>query len=44
MAGTQPESFKGRGSFVEFGHFNQHFVKDTKKEGPAGKNVGIFFS
>ena len=25
-------SFQGRGSFVELGHFNKHFVKNTSKK------------
>ena len=25
--GAQPEIFQGRGSFVEFGHFNKHLVR-----------------
>ena len=40
-AGTQPELFQGRGGFVELGHFDQLFVKNTKK-GSAGKNFVAF--
>ena len=34
--GTQPETFQGRGGFVESGHFDKHFVKNTTKEVPTG--------
>ena len=43
VPGTQPEIFQGREVFVEFGHFDKHFIKNTRKEGQAGKNFGIFF-
>ena len=39
---AQPEMFKGRGGFVEFGHFDKHFAKNTREEGPSGKNFGLF--
>ena len=26
------------------GHFDKHFVKNSRKKGAAGKNFGIFFS
>ena len=34
----QPETFQasGGGGFVELGHFDKHFVKNTRKRGPAG--------
>ena len=35
-------NFQGREGFVEFGHLDKHFVKNTKKEGPAGKIWHIF--
>ena len=41
-AGAQPEIFQGRGGFVELGHFDKHFVKNTRKKDPAGKNFGFF--
>ena len=41
-SGAQPEFFQGRGGFVELGHFDKLFVKNTRKKGPAGKNVGAF--
>ena len=41
-AGVQPEIFQGRGGFVELRHFDNHFVKNTRKKGPAGKNFGVF--
>ena len=40
-AGAQPEIFQGRGGFVELAHFDKHFVKNTRKKGPAGKNFGV---
>ena len=43
-AGAQPEIFQGRGGFVESGHFDKHFDKNTRKERPAGKSFGIFFT
>ena len=41
-AGAQPETFQGRGGFMELGHFDKYFVKNTRKKGPAGKNFGVF--
>ena len=41
-AGAQPEIFQGRGGFVEPGHFDKHFVKNTRKKDPAEKNFGVF--
>ena len=35
--------FSGQGRFLEFGHFNKHFVKNTRKEGPVGKKNWDFF-
>ena len=34
--------FQGRESFVELGHFNKHFVKNTRIKTPAGKQFWIF--
>ena len=28
--------------FVELGHFDKHFVKNTRKRGPSGKHFGVF--
>ena len=39
--GAQSEIFQGREGFVELGHFDKLFVKNTKK-GPARKNFGAF--
>ena len=36
-AGAQPEIFQGRGGFVELGHFDKHFVKNTRKKARMGK-------
>ena len=38
----QPEIFQGRGGFVELGHFNKHFVKNTRKKVPP-ENILEFF-
>ena len=35
--GARPEIFQGRGGFVKLGHFNKHFVKNSRKKEPAGK-------
>ena len=40
-ADTQPEIFQGRG-FVELGHFDKHFIKNTQTKDPAGKIFGVF--
>ena len=40
--GAQPEIFQGRGGFVKLGHFNKHFVKNTRKKGAAGKIFGVY--
>ena len=40
--GAQPKMFQGRGGFVELGHFDKHFVKNTRKKGPAGEHFGVF--
>ena len=37
-AGVQPEIFQDRRGFVELGHFDKHFVKNTRKKGPAREN------
>ena len=42
--GTEQEFFQGRGGFMEFGHFNKHFVKNTRKEDLTGKTFVFFFS
>ena len=42
VAGAQPEIFQGRRSFLKLGHFDKLFVKNTRKKGPAGKNLGAF--
>ena len=28
---------------VELVHFDKHFVKNTRKRGPAGKHFGVFY-
>ena len=42
VTGAQPEIFKGRGGFLELGHFNKPFVKNKREKGPVGKNLGFF--
>ena len=41
-ASAQPEIFQGRGGFVELGHFDKDFVKNTRNKGPTGKNFEVF--
>ena len=38
---AQPEIFQGRGGFFEPAYFDKHFVKNTQKKGPAGKNFRV---
>ena len=40
--GAQPEIFQGIGGFVKLGHFDKHFVKNSRKKGSAGK-ISEFF-
>ena len=40
--GTQPEIFQSRGSFMELGHFDKHFVKNTRKKCLAVKYFRVF--
>ena len=42
LTGAQPEIFQGRGGLVKLGHFDKHFVKNSRKKGPAGK-ISEFF-
>ena len=39
--GAQSEIFQGRWGFVELGHFDEHFVQNTKKVS-QGKILGCF--
>ena len=32
ISGAQPEIVQGKGVFVELGHFDKHFVKNTRKK------------
>ena len=36
----QPNIFQNTGDFVELGHFDKHFVKNTRKIDPTGKYFG----
>ena len=42
--GAQPEIFQGRGGFVKLRHFDKHFVKNSRKKGPAGKILEFFLT
>ena len=41
-SGAQPEIFQGKGGLVGLGHFYKHFVKNTRKKGPAVINLEVF--
>ena len=41
-SGAQPEISQGRGGLGILGHFYKHFVKNTRKKGRAGKNLGVW--
>ena len=41
-AGTQPENFQGRESFMELGLLYKRIVKTKRKRGSARKNFKIF--
>ena len=36
QAGAQRDIFQGRGGFVELGHFDKSFIKNTIKKCPVG--------
>ena len=38
----QPELFQGRRIFMEIGHFDKHFVKNTRKKRPNEKHLEYF--
>ena len=40
-AGVQPEIFQGRG-LVKLGHSDKRVVKNSRKDGPAGKSFEAF--
>ena len=42
LSGAQPEIFQGRGGFVELEHFDQCFVKNTRKKAAQEKNLELF--
>ena len=42
LPGAQPELFQGRGSFVQLGHFDKHFIKKSSKKAPQ-ENILEFF-
>ena len=42
ITGAQPENFQGSGGVVELGNFDKHFVKNTRKKGPADNSFGVF--
>ena len=41
-ADAQPEIFQDRGGFVEVGHLDKHFVKNTRKKSPQGNFLEFF--
>ena len=41
-SGAQPEISQGSGGLGILGHFYKHFVKNTRKKGRAGKNLGVW--
>ena len=41
-SGAQPEIFQGRGGFVELGHFDKLFVKNTKRKVSLRKLLELF--
>ena len=43
-AGAQPEIFQGIGIFVELGHFDKHFIKNTRKKRPRREPFCSFFT
>ena len=40
--GAQPEIFQGREAFMELGHFDKFFVKNTRKKVTHGKILELF--
>ena len=42
MSVAQPENFQCREGFLELGQLDKPFVRNTRRKGPAGKNVGVF--
>ena len=42
-SGAQSEIFSGKGDFLELGHFDKHFVKQSRKKGTVGKNFSVFY-
>ena len=42
--GAQPDIFQYRGGFMELGHSDKHFVKNTRNKGAIGKIFGLFFA
>ena len=40
--GAQPEIFQVRVGLVKLGHFDKHFVKNSRKKTPSGK-ISEFF-
>ena len=42
LPGAQPEILQDKGDFVELGHFDKPFVKNTRKKNPQGKLLELF--
>ena len=41
LTGVLPEIFESRGGFFKLGHSDKHFVKHSRKKGPAWKNFEV---
>ena len=39
---TTKKIFQSRGGFVKLGYSDKHFVKNSRKKGPTGKNFEVF--
>ena len=35
-------NFQGRGGFMKLGHFNKHFLENSRKNSRAGENFEVF--
>ena len=41
-SGAQPETFQGRGGFVKLGHFDEHFIKKSRKKAQEVRILEFF--
>ena len=44
VSSAQPEIFQGKGGFLEYGHFDKHFMYGIQKNCPTEENFSVFFS